>query len=448
MMEHIGPYDCQQTGITRDEGSKTIMTTKMDVGRPDWIARNGLSREEEILTHCARLDLSPARRKEVKELLAAGELKWDLLLNKAAWHRLICLLSYHLRTADLSVFVPQVVLQKLQSLNFVNLARNMLLQDGLSELLSAFNREGIPVIVLKGAALLGSVYQDISLRPMSDLDILVKLQHLHRAEAIALSQGYVHFWERSTRDDAKIIGRHLPNLMHIEKRIMLEIHHHIVDLKDPYHFDLSGFWARAWPIKMLGASALTLAPEDLLIHLGINFLLDRRYGSNAALGQLCDISEVILHYSELDWDLVEKVAEEHGIASGLHFVLYACEQLLHTRVPASILPRLRPPDFKPSLAHAFFLRRVLDTRSWLAHDLVAPQLTYSRRRVLWAIIKRFFSVPEEIPQKNGFRRNTLFFYFRRMKNILPKLGGVLLRPNELKQDLLLDRWLHDIYGSA
>ncbi len=425
------------------------MAEKKAAGRPAWVAGNGLSRADELLIHCARLDLSQARREALKGLLAE-ELDWDLLLEKATWHRLICLVSYHLKTADLSTFVPQPVLQKLQRINYLSLARNMLLQDELSHILAAFNKEGIPVIVLKGAALLGSVYQDISLRPMIDLDILVQSEHLDRAEAIAFCQGFVYIHSRHSQEIARIKVRHLANLMHVKKRIALEIHQHIVDPDSPYHFDLGGFWTRAQPVTMSGAGALTLAPEDLLIHLSINFLLDRHYQSNSALGQLCDISEIILHYDNaLNWNLIEEVAKEYGIAPVLHCVLYTCEQLLGTQVPASVLTQLQPLKFNPSIATLFIRRRVLDTKPWLSLDLMSPNLRYSRLRALLAIFNKIVHIPVRISQEQQeFRKRKISHYSKLSADIVPTLGRLLLRPTELRQDLLLDRWLHDIHRST
>jgi len=421
------------------------MGAKKAAGRRDWATRNGLSREDKLLIHCARLNLSPARREALKDLLA-GKLDWDLLLEKATWHRLLCLVSHHLRNADLSAFVPQLVLQKLQRIYYLSLARNMLLQDGLSQLLSALNNEeGIPVIVLKGPALLGSVYQDISLRPMSDLDILIRPEHLDRAEAIALRQGFVYIASRRSQELARMKVRHLANMVHNQKRIPLEIHQHIVDLDSPYHFDLSSFWARAQHVTILGASALTLAPEDLLIYLGINFLRDRRYSSVSAIGQLCDISEVILHYGDsLNWNLIEKAAKEYGIAPTLHCVFYICEQLLGTQVPASVLARLQPLGFDPSIATLFIHRRLLSTMDSVPLDLMAPRSRYSRYRALLAIINKLFHIPLRIFQEHESRGRRISYYFRLMKDMVPALARLLLRPVELKQDLLLDRWLHDL----
>ena len=417
---------------------------KRAVERVNWGTGISLSREDEVLIYCARLNLSPARREALKDILA-GEMDWDLLLEKATWHRLLCLASHHLKNADLRALVPQLVLQKLQRVYYLSLARNMLFQDGLSQLLSALNKEGIPVIVLKGPALLGSVYQDISLRPMSDLDILIQPEHLDRAEAIALRQGFVYIASRYSQELARMKVRHLANMVHVQKRIPLEIHQHIVDLDSPYHFDLSSFWARAQHVTILGADALTFAPEDLLIYLGINFLRDRRYSSVSAVGQLCDISEVILHYGDsLNWNLIEKSAKEYGIAPTLHCVFYICEQLLGTQVPASVLARLQPLEFDPSMATLFIRRRLLSTVDSVSLDLMAPRSRYSRYRALLAIINKLFHIPLRIFQEHEYRGRRISYYFRLMEHMVPALARMLLRPMELKQDLLLDRWLHDL----
>jgi hypothetical protein len=406
-----------------------------------------LSREDALLIHCDRLNLSRQQYEAIKDILAGG-IDWDLLINKAAWHRLSTLVSYHMRSPDLSMFVPKPVLERMKSLYYHNLARNIVLQDELSRLLSAFNNQGIPVIVLKGAALLESIYSDISLRPMGDLDILVQPEHLDQAEAIAFKQGYGflvnHELQELTRQDC----RHLANLWHHKKRIMLEIHHHIVSHDEPYYFNLDGFWARANPVTISSARALTLAPEDLLIHLSIKFLLDRRYQSSNALGQLCDISEVIRHYGDsLDWDLIEKTSQENGVSKGLHFVLYTCQHLLQTPLPVPILDRFQPQEFNPASAELFIRRRVLDTRPWLAHGLLDSHLAFSRRRMLRAMASRFSNFTRGIIKKNGNGDNTGTFSLRRVRDILPRLVRVLVRPAELKQDLQLDRWLHDLYNT-
>ncbi len=340
------------------------------------------------------------------------------------------------------------ILQRMRGAYYQSLARNIVLQDELSRLLSIFQQEQIPVVVLKGAALLESIYGDISLRPMGDLDILVRPEHLEQAETIAFKQGYGFLVNHELQELTRQNCRHLANLWHHEKKIMLEIHHHIVSQDEPYYFDLDDFWARARPVTISGGHALTLAPEDLLIHLSIKFLLDRRYESNSALGQLCDISEVITHYGDsIDWDLIEKTSWENGVLNGVHIVLYTCQRLLQTPVPASVLDKFQPQGFNPASVELFIRRRVLDTRPWLAHGLLDSQRAFSRRGTVRAIAGRFFSFTKGIIKKNRNKDNTGPFNLKRVIAILPRLGRVLLRPAELKEDLQLDRWLHDLYNA-
>jgi hypothetical protein len=169
------------------------------------------------------------------------------------------------------------------------MAKNMLLQDELARLLKLFQLENIPVVILKGAALLGDIYHDISLRPMVDLDILVPINNLDRAEQIVLREGYscpVSTWiQENTRKN----GQHIPYLVNPEKKVVLEIHHHIVGPESPYRFSIDEFWQNARDVNIGTVTTLVFSPEHTIIHIGIKFLIDRRYHSASSLGQLCDI---------------------------------------------------------------------------------------------------------------------------------------------------------------
>ncbi|MBI2857824.1 MAG: nucleotidyltransferase family protein [Chloroflexi bacterium] len=419
------------------------MTKKTLTGLPDMTQQLGA--DDQLLLHCARIQLSPERREAIKALLA-GSVDWEVMLRRASWQRLSCLVSVHLRSQALSALVPLPVRQQLQRMSYASVARNMLMQDELAGILSALQREKIPVIVLKGSALLGSVYPDISLRPMADLDILVHEEDLEHAEAIALGRGFAQVVDHRTHEEAKEKWHQLPYLIHAKKRIALEIHQHIVDSDDPFRFDLNDFWARARPNQFLSAGALCLAPEDLLIHLSIKFLLDRRYGSDSALGQLCDISEVMFHHGVfLDWNLLKRAADDYGLVEGLHCVFHTCDRLLGTSPPASFLNSLRPSYFDETVAGTFIMRRVLDTTPWLAHDLVPSKSPYTRLRAFWSFATRFFCIPEELAHKRGQPGFLVSFYAKRVEDVFPRMWRALLKPSDLRNDLLLDRWLHDLY---
>ena len=56
--------------------------------------------------------------------------------------------------------------------------------------MAALTREGLPVVVLKGAALAELVYQHIGLRTMADVDLLVEKKNLDKAGSILERLGY------------------------------------------------------------------------------------------------------------------------------------------------------------------------------------------------------------------------------------------------------------------
>ncbi len=97
---------------------------------------------------------------------------WDALTDLAIRERVAPLLSQRLEARD---DVPDAVRRKLRSELYVTGAFNLVLYRELARLL-----EGAPgrVVILKGAALATSVYGDPALRPMCDIDVLVRREDL------------------------------------------------------------------------------------------------------------------------------------------------------------------------------------------------------------------------------------------------------------------------------
>jgi hypothetical protein len=113
---------------------------------------------------------------------------WDLFYQMADREGVAPLMYWKLK--DSSVAVPPSTLSLLRSTYYQTLAQNTLMYQELERILKALDEAGIPVIVLKGAALAATVYEDIGLRPMGDLDLLVHRQDFEKAEQIVRSVGY------------------------------------------------------------------------------------------------------------------------------------------------------------------------------------------------------------------------------------------------------------------
>ena len=60
--------------------------------------------------------------------------------------------------------------------------------DGLGK---ALKERKLQVIVLKGAALLNTVYHDVALRPMEDIDLMVRQEHRDELKNLLETMGFV-----------------------------------------------------------------------------------------------------------------------------------------------------------------------------------------------------------------------------------------------------------------
>ncbi len=67
---------------------------------------------------------------------------------------------------------------------------NLQILDELEKLTARFSQQGIPVVALKGICFALTIYPDIGMRPMVDLDLLVPASRLAEAIQIAYDLGY------------------------------------------------------------------------------------------------------------------------------------------------------------------------------------------------------------------------------------------------------------------
>jgi hypothetical protein len=118
-------------------------------------------------------------------------LDWDDIVEGSMRHGILPLLYWNLKRIDDGKDVPAEVMTNLRIVYYKNAVLNTLRYDELSKILIAFNDAGIDVIVLKGAFLAETVYKNIGLRPMSDLDLLIKKGDLQKAEKELVQLRYV-----------------------------------------------------------------------------------------------------------------------------------------------------------------------------------------------------------------------------------------------------------------
>ncbi len=215
------------------------------------------------------------------------------------------------------------------------------------QLLRALRADGIEVILLKGVHLAEVVYGNRALRPMYDVDILVRQTDLLRAEVKLLEMGYGPAVISNNGFD--FAGHHhLPPLAKPGGG-KIEIHWSIERPDTPFKIDVDGLWKRARPAVIAGVEGLVLSPEDLILHLCLHASFDHEF--DFGLRSLWDIAEVLRHYrDEIDWEQVTLRAGQWGVGKYVYLTLHLARELVGAAVPDGVMSSVCPDGFDPQVA--------------------------------------------------------------------------------------------------
>ena len=304
-----------------------------------------LTTEREPEGDLLRFGLALATNGSTAGLEEVSPRDWDTMLYQSVRHGVTPLLYHRLATTPAGVAVPPPVMQKLREAALQDALRNMRLYHGLSEVLRTFQRDGIDVIVLKGAYLAEVVYGNRALRPMADADLMVRTNDLARAEARLLEMGYHR--PESTIDVDYATHHHLRPFVKPDTAT-IEIHWTVARPIIPFKIDVDGLWTRARPVVIADVAALALSPEDLLVHLCFHASFDHHFCFG--LRPLCDLSAVIRHHrDQIDWEEVRRRACEWSVEKYVYLTLRLARDLVDAGVPESLLDSLRPEGFDPQV---------------------------------------------------------------------------------------------------
>jgi hypothetical protein len=87
---------------------------------------------------------------------------------------------------------------------------------------AALRSRGIMFYWLKGAAWGSSLYEGVGVRPMRDLDFIVRRDDLEQATSVLAGLGY------ATDPGASAASQHLPRMVHDSSKTKIDLHHRVV----------------------------------------------------------------------------------------------------------------------------------------------------------------------------------------------------------------------------
>src|SRR6478609_7358835 len=261
--------------------------------------------------------------KETEDLAALDFSSWCLL--PLAWRNLS------------AQGVSDEVLEECRGFHRYHWARNQQLLRQAAVTVRAWQARGVPVVVLKGAALAADTYPDPGLRAMADADLLVPIERAREVAAWLQADGWQPQENYPLWADVSLETLQSFNWQRGLER--LDLHWHVLHrCTRPEVTRL--FWERARPLALAGADARQLAPEDAFLHVCSHGV---QYSSQAPFRWLADAAWILRRAGAgaFDWTRVVDLAERTGTSLPLRHGLDYASAELRLPVPAPVLAALR-----------------------------------------------------------------------------------------------------------
>jgi len=256
-------------------------------------------------------------------------------------------------------------------------------------LLQRLHAAGIRTMLLKGASTSALYYEDMGVRPMADVDVLVPFEQVHAAVDCLARLG----WRAASGSiDEEIRYRHSTPMVNDAGR-EFDLHWH--SLRECLRADSdAGFWRRSVPVAMLHAETRGLAPADALLHTVVHGM---RWNEEPTIRWIAD-AMTILHAAEdrIDWEALVREACDRRVQLRLVQGLGYLRRTFEAPIPPAAWARLVAA--RPSRTERLEYRYLAVRSDRLKRDQVAhlgPMLLTEYLRVCsgWSLRRKLAELP-------------------------------------------------------
>lgn len=293
-------------------------------------------------------DVQELDEKRIREY--ASNMNWDSFIQLTLHHRVYPIVYLKLNQIRSSL-IPAEIMELLLYHYNSNILKMMQLTKEMNKICGKLSDNGIRAILLKGPALAIQLYGDMSHRTSKDLDILLDVEDVERAEEFMARLGYESEDEHSFTSNWKTKTHHL-SYRHKEHSVQVEIHWRL----NPYSQGSPSFdqlWERKNTVRLSNLSFYCLGNKDLLYYLA-------DHGARHAwfrLRWLMDIDRLI---PRMNNEKMQDYFKQHGgqAFTGQAFLL--ASNLLDSKIPPSMEQQTNnKKTLRLAKSSLFFIKRIV-----------------------------------------------------------------------------------------
>lgn len=248
-------------------------------------------------------------------------------------------------------------------------------RNQINKILSLLAGQGIPAILLKGAALQVQVYYDSGIRDMGDIDLLVKGRDFIEAVRVLNKAGlslHPKYGAVSLDEVSRLPLSAWPNELSLsgQNHVPIDLHRNLLTtfrFSTGYNVDIEDVWRRGTALPMTSSNKdirwTSLSAEDTFVHLCLHQAL---HGLQA-LKTYLDIDLFIRSLpGDWNWDALIQRLERWQLRSASYHTLTFCRHFMQTPLPTDLLRRLDPgPSARFRIAKLITAESLLENQGTL-----------------------------------------------------------------------------------
>jgi len=317
-----------------------------------------MKKELRFISNCFNINYQ-FKSKKILEDLVNKDLDWDFILKKIIQSD-IAPLAFHNLSGFENTKIPAWFMKNLKTRRDSTIVKNLFLWRELNRLTNLLAQENINAIALKGIFMSDIIYQTIDVRPLVDIDILIKKSDLEKVKALLQKNEYI----KSVEYPAEI--QYIPN--HAQPEILIELHH-ALNIPDELFLPEDFMWLRAGKKEKTSAGLLYPSIEDSIIYAALHFFhhISETFLCHLPLPPLksiLDMHEIISKkQNELDWNYIVEFSKKYKIRYVLYLPLILSKTYFKTPVQTKVINKLKPSFIRSSIVRIFIIRKYMSIQS-------------------------------------------------------------------------------------
>jgi hypothetical protein len=269
--------------------------------------------------------------------------RWQGLVGAARKEGVLPLLRHSFSHTAWPESMPGAIRQQLDRGALAAIAANNIYYRELARILAAMGGSGkTEVAVIKGAALALTLYSDPGLRPMGDLDLLLRPEGMAHGLSNLRELGYRPMFPEIAPGWNENVGHAVTLRGGPHDRVLVDVHSRLVagsaDWRSP---SLAWLWDRMepWNPPSPLAGAYGLSPTAQLLYLAAHLVLQHGE-AEARLNWYYDLHLLAKEPKRVDWDELLRRAQELRWAAAVRVALEGCQRQLGTPLPDGLVEEL------------------------------------------------------------------------------------------------------------